>query len=108
VRIKAEPQQASTKEPLDSVGFRTDTPAVIELLTGHKYKSIDLPANSHRPAGGHLIQEVRSLLQASFREHLAVVLGNSRRDYAIVAYQPSSDTVAIHNPYDRGGFGNLP
>jgi hypothetical protein len=108
VRIKAEPQQASTKEPLDSVGFRTGNPGVVELLTGHKYKSVDLPANSHRPADGHLVQEVRSLLQASFREHLAVMLGNSHHDYAIVAYQPSSDTVTIHNPYNRGGSETYP
>jgi Calpain family cysteine protease len=108
VRIKAEPTQASTMEPLDSVGFRTGSSRVVELLTGHQSKTIELPAGSHRPADEHLRQELRSQLQAAFREHLAVTLGNSHHDYAIVAYEPSSDLVTIHNPYDRGGAETYP
>jgi len=108
MRIKAEPMQAATKEPLDSVGFRTGNPKVVEILTGHQAKAIDLPANSHRPADEHLRQEVRSQLQNAFREHLAVMLGNSHHDYAIVAYEPASDLVTIHNPYDRGGSETYP
>jgi hypothetical protein len=107
--IKAQPRQPSTKEPLDSVGFRTGDPRVVlEVLTGHKGKVIDLPAASHRPADGYLLQEIRFQLQASYRQHLAVVLGNSHHDYSVVAYQASSDTVTIHNPYSRGGWENYP
>jgi hypothetical protein len=108
VRIKAEPTQASTKEPLDSVGFRTGNPGVVELLTGHPSKAIDLPANSHRPADEALRRELRARFQTAFRDHLAVMLGNSHHDYAIVAYEPASDLVTIHNPYNRGGSETYP
>jgi len=108
VRIKAEPMQASTREPLDSVGFRTGNPQVVELLTGHQSKEIYLPASSHRPADERLRQELRSRFQTAFREHLAVMLGDSHHDYAIVAYEPASDLVTIHNPYNRGGSEAYP
>jgi hypothetical protein len=108
VRIKVEPTQASTKEPLDSVGFRTGSPKVVELLTGHQSKAIYLPADSHRPADEPLRSELRSRFQTAFREHLAAMLGNSHHDYTIVAYDPASDRVTIHNPYNRAGTETYP
>jgi hypothetical protein len=105
IRIKAEPAQASTGEPLDSVGFRTGNPAAVqELMTGRPSKTIKLPADSHRPADDRLLQDIRSGLQSAFREHRAVVLGNSHHDYTIVTYDATSDMITIHNPYGRGGF----
>jgi hypothetical protein len=82
VRIKAEPAQAFTKEPLDSVGFRSGNPdKVVELLTGHPSRKVSLPADSHHPADEHLQQELRSAFRSAFREHRAVMLSNSHHSY---------------------------
>jgi Calpain family cysteine protease len=102
VRIKAEPAQPFTREPLDSVGFRTGSAQVVELVTGHPSKRIGLPADTHRPADEALLREVRSRLQAAFHDHLAATLSNSHHTYALVAYEAGSDLVTIHNPYGRG------
>ena len=48
IRIQMEPQQASTREPLDSVGFRTGSTRVMELFTGHASRGITFPAASHQ------------------------------------------------------------
>jgi hypothetical protein len=108
VRIKAEPTQPFTREPLDSVGFRTGSARVVELITGHPSKLIELPADSHRPADEALRREIRSQLQAAFRDHRAVTLSNSHHTYAVVAYEPASDLVTVHNPYSRGYFESYP
>jgi hypothetical protein len=108
IRIKAEPAQAATKEPLDSVGFRTGSARVVELVTGHASKLIDLPAETHRPADEALYRDLRAYLQAAFRDHRAATLSNSHHTYAIVAYDPASDLVTIHNPYNRGYFETYP
>jgi hypothetical protein len=71
-------------------------------------KAIYLPADSHRPADEPLRGELRSRFQTAFRDHLAVMLGNSHHDYTIVAYEPASDTVTIHNPYNRAGTEMYP
>jgi hypothetical protein len=108
IRAKAEPHVPSTKEPLDSVGYRTGSPAVVSLLTGHRSKEVALPADSHRPADERLRQELRSEFRSAFREHRAVTLMNSRHVYTIVAYDAASDLVTIHNPYNGGGTETYP
>jgi hypothetical protein len=67
-------------------------------------KEIDLPGQTHRPADGRLVQELRSEMQAAMHDHRAVMLGNSHHDYSIVAFNPGADEVTIHNPYNRSGF----
>jgi len=44
VRIRMEPKEAATLQPLDSVGFRTGNTAVMELFTGHASRAIRLGA----------------------------------------------------------------
>jgi hypothetical protein len=98
----------SVLEKAYAVGFRTGSPKVVELLTGHQSKAIYLPADSHRPADEPLRGELRSRFQTAFRDHLAAMLGNSHHDYTIVAYEPASDRVTIHNPYNRAGTETFP
>jgi hypothetical protein len=107
-RIAAEPAQASTRQPLDSVGFRTGNPGVVKILTGHGMKQINLPNKSNRPADARLYQELRAEMTAAMREHRAVMLGNAHHDYSIVGFDPAVDQITIHNPYNRGGFEGFP
>jgi hypothetical protein len=97
---------------MDSVGFRTGSTNVMELLTGHASKVIEFPAKRHHPADERFVQQVRSELQAAFREHRVIEsqkLGHgSNHDYAVIAYDPASDLVTLHNPYGRGGFETWP
>ncbi len=102
-RIADEPQQAKTREPLNSVGFRTGSTRVVEVLTGHTSKFIGLPANTHKPADPRLFQELRADLQAAVHQHRAVMLSNSHHSYSIVGFDPAADKVTIHNPYHRSG-----
>jgi Calpain family cysteine protease len=108
LRIKAEPAQASTREPLDSVGFRTGSSNVMELLTGHASKFVRFPAPNGQPADARLVQQIRGELQTALREHRVVESQKAAHDYAVVAYDPAADTVTLHNPYDRGGFETWP
>ena len=104
LRIQHEPQQVSTREPLDSVGFRTGSTRVIELLTGHRSRAIIFPSQSRRPLDSSLLTQTRSEIQNALRDRRGVTVSNSHHAYAIVAYDPKSDLVTVHNPYDRGGF----
>lgn len=123
VRIKDEPKQARTQEPLDSVDFRTGNPSVVGILTGHAYREINLPQKSHRAADSRLYADFRGALRGAFDGHRAVMLGNSHHVYAITGYDPATDMVTLHNPYNRswkeklvdgseyqstGGFFTLP
>jgi hypothetical protein len=101
VRIKDEPMQARTREPLDSVDFRTGNPSVVGILTGHAFREINLPHKSHRAADGRLFADFRGALRGAFGEHRAVMLGNSHHVYAITGYDPATDMVTLHNPYNR-------
>jgi hypothetical protein len=100
-RIKDEPQQPRTFEPLDSVGFRTGNPSVVGVITGHAFREINLPHKSHHPADGRLFAEFRGELRSAVGDHRAVMLGNSHHVYAITGYDPATDTVTLHNPYNR-------
>jgi hypothetical protein len=103
IRIRKEPQQASTREPLDSVGFRTGNANVMELLTGHHSRRIRFPADTHQPLDPGLIAQTRSEIQNALRDHREVTASNSHHVYAIVGYDAQHDLVTVHNPYDRGG-----
>jgi hypothetical protein len=104
LRIRHEPKQASTREPLDSVGFRTGSTSVMDLLTGHRSRAIILPAQSHRPLDSRLLTQTRAEIQNALRDRREVTASNSHHAYAIVAYDSKNDLVTVHNPYDRGGF----
>jgi hypothetical protein len=104
LRIRLEPNQASTREPLDSVGFRTGSTRVMELLTGHRSRAIVFPAQNHRPLDSSLLAQTRTEIQNALRDRREVTTSNSHHAYAIVAYDPKNDLVTVHNPYDRGGF----
>jgi len=108
VRIKAEPSKPATREPLDSVGFRTGSSSVIELLTGHPSKVIQFPIDSHRAADMRLLQQVRGELMSAFRQHRVMETQKASHDFAVTGYDAVSDQVTIHNPYDRGGYETMP
>lgn len=101
VRIKDEPKQARTFEPLDSVGFRTGNPSVVGIITGHAFREINLPHKSHHPADGRLFADFRGELRRAVGDRRAVMLGNSHHVYAITSYDPATDMVTLHNPYNR-------
>ena len=97
---------------MDSVGFRTGSTNVMELLTGHASKVIEFPTKSHHAADERFVQQIRAELQAALREHRVVesqknVL-DAKHDYAVIAYDPASDLVTLHNPVGRGGFETWP
>ncbi len=104
LRIRNEPQQASTREPLDSVGFRTGSTSVMNLLTGHRSRAIIFPPQSHHPLDSGLLTQTRAEIQNALRDRRGVTVSNSHHAYAIVAYDAKNDLVTVHNPYDRGGF----
>jgi len=103
IRIRTEPQQASTRQPLDSVGFRTGSTRVMELFTGNASRGISFPAATHKPLDGQLIAQTRAAIHAALRDRRAVTISSEHHAYAVVAYDPQSDLVTVHNPYDRGG-----
>jgi hypothetical protein len=103
IRIQAEPQQASTRQPLDSVGFRTGPTRVMELFTGHASRGISFPAATHKPLDERLIVQTRAAIGAALRDRRAVTVSSEHHAYAVVAYDAQNDLVTVHNPYDRGG-----
>ena len=109
IRIKAEPAQASTKEPMDS-GRLPDRQLESDGAAGpdHASKFVALPIASHHPADDRFVQQMRSGLQAALREHLVVESQKAAHDYAVVAYDTPTDTLTLHNPYGRGGFETWP
>jgi hypothetical protein len=108
VRIRMEPKEAKTRQPLDSVGFRLGSTNVMELFTGHASRAIRLGAESDKGATGPMVTQVRSALTAAFRDRRAVTASMSHHAYAITAYDPAADVVTIHNPYNSAGFETLP
>jgi hypothetical protein len=108
VRIRTEPKEAKTRQPLDSVGFRLGSTSVMELLTGNPSRAIRLGAESDKGATGPMVSQLRSTLTAAFRDRRAVTASMSHHAYAITAYDPAADLVTIHNPYNSAGFETLP
>lgn len=108
VRIRMEPKEAKTREPLDSVGFRLGSTNVMELFTGHPSRAIRLGAESDKGVTGPMVAQVRVALRTAFRDRRAVTASMSHHAYAITAYDPAADLVTIHNPYNAGGFETLP
>jgi hypothetical protein len=108
VRIRMEPKEAKTRQPLDSVGFRLGSTSVMELFTGHPSRAIRLGGESDKGVTGPMVTQVRSALTAAFRDRRAVTASMSHHAYAITAYDPAADLVTIHNPYNSAGFETLP
>jgi len=103
LRIQHEPGQPTTREPLDSVGFRLGSTRVMELLTGHASRAILLPAQTHEPIDDRLIAQTRTEIQTALRDRREVTTSSAHHAYAIVAYDAAHDLVTVHNPYDRPG-----
>jgi hypothetical protein len=108
VRIRMEPKQAKTRQPLDSVGFRLGSTSVMELFTGHPSRAIRLGAESDKGVTGPMVTQVRAALRVAFRDRRAVTASMSHHAYAITGYDPAADLVTIHNPYNSAGFETLP
>jgi len=108
VRIRMEPKEARTQQPLDSVGFRLGSTNVMELFTGHSSRAIRLGGESDKGATGPMVTQVRLALRTALRDRRAVTASMNHHAYAITAYNPAADLVTIHNPYNSGGFETLP
>ena len=107
VRIRMEPKQAKTHEPLDSVGFRLGSTNVMELFTGHPSRAIRLAGESDAGVSGPMVTQVRAALRTAFRDHRAVTASKGHHAYAVTAYDAAADLVTIHNPYSVGGYETL-
>jgi hypothetical protein len=103
IRIQMEPHQAKTREPLDSVGFRTGSTRVMELFTGRASRGITFPAASHQELDERLIAQTRDVIRNALRDRRAVTVSSEHHAYAVAAYDAQNDLVTVHNPYDRGG-----
>ena len=69
-RIKLQPSSVPvTGEVMDSVGFRRGGTDVMDILTGHKSKVVNLAAKTRRPADPLMLKQVRSEVQAAIRDH---------------------------------------
>lgn len=108
VRIRMEPKQAKTREPLDSVGFRLGSTDVMELFTGHASRAIRLGGENDKSITGPMMAKVRAALSTAFRDRRAVTASMQHHAYAITAYDATSDQVTVHNPYNVGGYETLP
>ena len=108
VRIRTEPKEARTQEPLDSVGFRLGSTSVMELFTGHSSRAIRLGGESDKGATAPMVVQVRAALRTALRDRRAVTASMNHHAYAVTAYDPAADLVTIHNPYNTGGFETLP
>jgi hypothetical protein len=108
LRIKAEPLIPFTREPMDSIGFRTGSSGVMELVTGHHSKVVTLTADNHRPVDATLLQQLRSVMMMALRERRIMETQKASHDFAVTGFDPASDLVTLHNPYDSGGFEGLP
>ena len=107
IRIRMEPKEAKTREPLDSVGFRLGSTNVMELFTGHPSRAIRLGAESPKGVTAPMVVQVRAALRVAFRDRQAVTASMNHHAYAITAYDPATDRVTIHNPYNSAGFETL-
>ncbi len=108
VRIRMEPKEARTREPLDSVGFRLGSTSVMELFTGHASRAIRLGGENDKGVSAPMMAQVRASLRTAFRDHRAVTASMNRHAYTITGYDPAADVVTVHNPYSMGGFETLP
>jgi len=123
LRIRMEPKEPATREALDSVGFRTGSTGVVELLTGHPSRAIRLGGESEQPGSTHagaptitpagappsarMLAQVRAALQVAFRDRRAVLASKTHHAYAITGYDAATDQVTVHNPYNHGGLETL-
>ena len=99
----------ATKEPLDAAALiGGDGNAVMALVSGHQTEVLRFPLKSGHAADERFLAEVRADLAGAFHDHRAVVTGKYHHAFAVVAFDPRTDTVTIHNPYDGNGGEGLP
>ena len=104
---KIDPKLA-TAEPLDAATLIGGSEGgVMALVSGHAVKFTRFPLLSHQDPDQKFLDEVRKDLADAFRDHRGVVTAKFHHAFAVVAYEPQSDTVTIHNPYDGNGFEML-
>jgi hypothetical protein len=108
-KIRPIDPKAATSEPIDAAaligGSEND---VLGLISGHKIKATHFPLISRRTLDERLLKNVRAELIEAFQNHRAVVTAKYHHAFAVVAYDPRTDTVTIHNPYDGNGSEGLP
>lgn len=94
-------------EPMDEVALGGGSAGrTIELLTGHKITRIHF----HKPGHGgvSLHDEVAGALKQAVENQRMITTGKMHHAYAVIGYDPGSDTVTIWNPHDRDGFEKWP
>jgi len=105
---KVDPKKA-TDEPMDAATLiGGDENFVLGLVSGHQMKVTRFPLVSNKSADAKFLQQVRDDLSAAFREHRAVVTSKFHHAFAVVAFDPRTDTITIHNPYDGNGGEGMP
>ena len=93
----------ATAEPLDRAAQHGGSQgAIMKLVSGHDIKSLRFQKQN-----GELdekqVEEARADLAAAFRDHRGVTTGAHHHAYVVAAYDPRTDTVTIHNPWDQNG-----
>lgn len=105
---KIDPKKV-TAEPMDAatlIGGNQEE--VVSLVSGHKTKHYAFPLRSNKTADEAFLRQVRDDLASAFRDRRAVVASKFHHAFAVVAYDPRTDTVIIHNPYDGNGYEDMP
>ena len=99
----------TTAEPLDTATLTGGSEGqIVQLLSGHAVQGTRLRGPKGAPLDPAGVQRVRDDLAAAFREHRAVVTSKYHHAFAIVDFDPRTDTITIHNPYDANGYEPLP
>jgi hypothetical protein len=108
-RIRPIKPEQATEEPMDAAALIPgDQNGVMSLVSGHQTRVTLFPLISKKPADTRFLQAVRADLASAFHDHRAVVTDKYHHAYAVVAYDPRTDTVTIHNPYDGNGGEGMP
>jgi hypothetical protein len=101
--------KSATKEPLDAAALiGGDENGVLALVSGHRTKVTRFPLITNRSVDANFLQQVRADLQSAFRDHRAVVAAKFHHAFAVVAFDPRTDTITVHNPYDGNGGEGMP
>jgi hypothetical protein len=106
--FKRMPPEAPNVVPLVSMAVNGGNGgAVLQVLTGHGVKRVNLPTKTGKPASLRLDNEVRQALISAQLDHRAVVTGMRKHTYAVTSFDSTKDMVQIHNPYDNAGVEHL-
>jgi len=108
-RIRKLQPDKLTNEPIDAAALHGgNTAEIITLLTGHETKNINFPIKSGKDADNKFFNQIRTEISAAFDARLAVTTGKAHHAYAVVAFDRSTDTFTLHNPFDHDGKEKLP